>query len=287
MISPAAITPRRSSGVAIDIAAALESLSFLESRGVDGITLLGSTGEFLHFESEDRARFAAMAVKRCRVPIIVNVSHSAFEGAVELAQQAFDSGAAAVLLSPPYYFRYSQDSLRAWFLDFAAAVTGSVYLYNIPQFSTGIATATALDLLATGAFAGIKDSSGNWENFEALQKAGHRVFLGADTMYARAVRAGAYGAISGTAAVLPELMVALDHCVRAGQDTSALEARVAEFAAQMNAFPFPVALREAALLRGLKPGPHACPPGPAERDRLRDFREWFQAWLKNDPCVGS
>ncbi|MBZ5604787.1 MAG: dihydrodipicolinate synthase family protein [Acidobacteriia bacterium] len=282
MIYPAAITPRRSTGVSIDIAAALESLSFLESHGVDGITLLGSTGEFLHFESQDRGRFAAMAVKRCRVPILVNVSHSAFEGAVALGQQALDDGAAGILLLPPNYYRYTQDSIRAWFLEFAAQVKGPIYLYNIPQFTTEIQLPTALDLLATGAFAGIKDSSGIWENFEAIHKAGHKIFIGADLMYARAARLGATGSISGTASVLPEWMVAIDRCARAGQDTTELEARLAHFARWMNQFPFPVVLREAAVIRGLKPGPHACPLGPDELRRLEEFRVWFREGMAAD-----
>src|SRR5215472_11488306 len=93
-VFPAAITPRRATGVSIDISAALELMDFLQSHGVDGITLLGSTGEFIHFEPEDRARLASMAVKRCRVPVLVNASHSTLDGAVALAQQATDAGAA-------------------------------------------------------------------------------------------------------------------------------------------------------------------------------------------------
>src|SRR5581483_5317103 len=279
MIYPAAITPRRSTGVSIDIAAALELLGFLESHGVDGITLLGSTGEFLHFDAEDRARFAAMAVKRCRVPVLVNVSHSTFEGTVELAQQALGSGAAGVLAMPPYYFRYTQASVRAWFLELAAQVKGPLYLYNIPQFTTEITLDTALDLLGTGAFAGIKDSSGHWDNFVAMQQAGHKIFIGADTMYARAARAGAYGSISGTASVLPELMVAIDRAARAGEDTSALESRLAEFSKRAGRFAFPLAHREGARVRGLKPGPHATPLGPEESRGLEEFGVWLRQGL--------
>jgi hypothetical protein len=32
-------------------------------------------------------------------------------------------------------------------------------------------------------------------------------------------------------------------------------------------------------LRGLKTGPLATPLAPAKRQRLDEFREWFQAWL--------
>jgi len=278
MIYPAAITPRRGTGVAIDIAAALELLDFLESHGVDGVTLLGSTGEFLHFEAEDRSRFAAMAVKRCHVPVLVNVSHSTLEGAVALGQQAIEDGAAGVLIMPPIYYRYSQESIRAYCLEFAMHVKAPVYLYNIPQFTTELKLATALELLGTGAFAGIKDSSGNWDNFVELQRVA-KVFVGADAMYSRAVGVGAFGAISGVASVIPELMVALDRRARAGGDTSALDAKVVEFLNRTSAFPFPVALREAAAIRGLNVGPHASPLGREECARMEEFRAWFRDWL--------
>src|SRR5258706_5876725 len=284
MIYPAAITPRRATEVAIDIAAALELIDFLESHGVDGITLVGSTGEFLHYAPEDRTRLAAMAAKRCHVPVLVNASHSTLDGAVAIALDAVEAGAAGVLIMPPNYFRYSQESVRAYCLEFAAQVKAQVYLYNIPQFTTEIKTSTAIDLLATGAFAGIKDSSGSWENFVELQKAAPKVFVGADAQYSRMLRAGAHGAISGVASVIPELMVAIDQRVRAGEDKSTLDAHVAEFVNRVMAFPMPIGIMEAAALRGLKTGPHATPLGREECLRMEEFRAWFQEWL---PVVSS
>jgi 4-hydroxy-tetrahydrodipicolinate synthase len=278
-ILPAAITPRHADSTEIDVASALELIDFLQERGVDGITLLGSTGEFPHFTPEDRMRLAQMAIKRSRVPVLVNVSHSTLEGAVEMGEAAVDSGAAGVLIMAPYYYRYTQDSIRAFCLEFAARVKTAVYLYNIPQFTSEIAIETALDLLGSGAFAGITDSSGRWENFERLQRSGLAVYTGADTMYSRAARAGATGAISGIASVVPELMVAIDRAARCGQDTAALDARVKDFIDRANEFPFPVAYREALKIRGIDAGPCASPVGPAESKRLEEFRGWFREWV--------
>ena len=99
-------------------------------------------------------------------------------------------------------------------------------------------------------------------------------------MYARAARQGAAGAISGTATVLPELMVAIDRRARSGADTVKLEASLAEFLNRANAFPFPVGFREAIAARGLKVGPHASPLGPQESLQLEEFRLWFKAWMQ-------
>lgn len=276
-IIPAMITPRRADSVEIDLSRALELIDFLEDRGVDGITLLGSTGEFPHFTPEDRIRLAQMAIKRSRVPVLVNASHSTLDGAVAIALDAAESGAAGVLIMPPYYYRYTQEAIRAFCLEFAARVKAPVYLYNIPQFSSEIAVETALGLLATGAFSGIKDSSGRWQNLEKLIATELPVYCGADPLYSRAVRAGSAGAISGTASVAPELMIAIDRRARAGQDTAELDAHVSAFNERAMSFPFPVAFREALAIRGINSGPHASPVGSTQE--LDQFCAWFREWL--------
>jgi dihydrodipicolinate synthase/N-acetylneuraminate lyase len=282
-VIPAALTPRRADSVTIDTSAALELIEFLESHHVDGICLLGSTGEFPHFAPDDRIRFAEMAIRRARVPVLVNVSHSTLDGSIEIGQAAAASGAAGVLLMPPYYYRYTQESIRAFALEFAAEVDAPVYLYNIGQFTTELKLETSLALLDTGKFAGIKDSYGGWEDFLALQKTGCTIFTGADTMYGKVARAGGAGTVSGTASILPDLLVALDRGARAGQDTAQIESLVEQFLTRAMSFPFPSAFREAALIRGLKTGPHAAPLGPEEGARMEEFREWFRAWLKELP----
>lgn len=280
-VLPAAITPRRDGSVAIDLAAALDLIDFLQDRGVAGIALFGSTGEFPHFTPEDRIRLAQMAIKRSRVPLLVNATHSTLDGAVALGRDAANSGAAGVLIMPPYYFRYSQESIRAFLLEFAERVKTAVYLYNIPQFASEIAIETCIELLATGAFAGIKDSSGRWQNFERLRHTGWPVYTGADPMCSRAARAGAAGAISGTASVVPELMVAADRLARAGEDTATLDTQITEFNDRAMSFPFPVALREALAIRGIDPGPCASPLGADEQKHLEQFRFWFREWVQD------
>jgi len=41
---------------------------------------------------------------------------------------------------PPYFFRYSQEDIREFYMQFAAALGRSVriFLYNIPFFTTAI-----------------------------------------------------------------------------------------------------------------------------------------------------
>jgi 4-hydroxy-tetrahydrodipicolinate synthase len=283
-IIAAAVSPRRSREYSIDLAASLELIDFLYEAGVDGICLLGSTGEFVHFMLEDRARMLDFAVKRSRLPILVNVSHSTLDGAILLGEEAVGSGVAAVLLMPPYYFRYDQETIRTFCLKFADAVAKDVpvYLYNIPVFTSPFALETALDLLSTGAFAGIKDSSGDVDFIQKLiAPRGFHVFNGDDRVFVKMRTAGADGAVTGLACALPELMVKLDKAIRDRDPARVekLEPFIHEFLSWFDRFPCPMVIKEAVKLRKINAGVHATILGEHLSHELTAFGGWFKDWL--------
>lgn len=248
---------------------------------------MGSTGEFPHFESEERMRLVGLAIKRSRVPVLAGVGHSTFDGAVALARSASDAGAAALLVMPPYFFRYGQEEIREFYLSFARELKDGppLIVYNIPSFSSGIEAATAVELLSTGLFAGIKDSSGLWDDFLLLKAAREKrrftLLTGSDEIYTQARQAGADGVVSGCACAVPELLLAIDRSIQAGSlDAAArLDARLKELIVWVARFPAPIGVREAVALRGIKTGLHAIPLGPESQARLAEFREWFRGWL--------
>jgi len=283
----AAVTPHRNKSYEADVGATLELVDFLAAAGVNGIALLGSTGEFLHLAFDDRIRLVQLAVKRSRVPMLVGVAHSTLDGALELGREAASAGAAGLLLMPPYFFRYSQDEIHEFYLQFAAAMGGAapILLYNIPAFSNEISIDTATALLATGLFAGIKDSGGQYGYFERLlavsKEKPFTMLIGNDRIYSRARQAGAHGIVSGVACAAPELLVALEDAIANNLTVKLerLDARLHEFIEWHDKFPTPVVIKTAAGERGLKIGPLASPLSPASQKLLDQFREWFRAWL--------
>jgi len=283
----AAVTPHRLEGHEADFGAMLELVDFLAASGVKGTVVLGSTGEFLHVKPSDRVRIVQFAVKRSRVPIIAGVSHSTLDGAIELASEAITSGAAALLLMPPHFFRYDQSDIGEFYRRFAVEIGRTsvpILLYNIPQFTSGIAFETVRELLDSGRYAGIKDSSGDWEFFQQL--AGLRaqrdfvLFVGNDSIYPKARQAGADGLVSGCACAIPELLVKLDAAIRSGDTarTEMLAGLLNEFIVWIDRFPAPVAIKVATAARGLKVGPLAVPLGSEKCQALEEFRSWFRGW---------
>lgn len=288
-VNVAAVTPHGKRGDEPDIGATLELIDFLCESGVQGITLLGSTGEFVNLDSGDRVRLAYLAVKRSRVPVLAGVSHSTLDGALALGREATAAGAAGLLLMPPYFFRYEQAEIREFYLRFAEELGHScpLYLYNIPVFTNAIAAETAIELLSSGHFAGIKDSSGDWEYFEKLlhllPEHPFTLLVGHDSIFSRARAAGADGIVSGVACAVPELLLGLDRAVQenAAAEIERLDARLHEFLQHIQGFPTPVGIKAALAARGIKTGHLAAPLGRETRAALDEFRDWFGAWLQS------
>lgn len=275
-----AATPRRAQEHSIDLGATLELVDFLGESGVAAIVLLGATGEFVHFALDDRRHMVNFAVKRSRVPLLVNVSHSTLDGAVELGREAAAAGAAGLLLMPPYYFRYGREAIIQFGLTFAAEVGEAA-----PIYLSGLDPASAVELFATGLFAGTIESSGSLENLRLLaEQASQTPFLllhGCERTYAAARDLGAVGILSGLASAVPELMVALDKALReaASDRIAGFQARVIQFLDWTDQIPFPVGIKEAAKQRKLKMGAPAVPLSEAEERKLDEFRQWFRDWL--------
>jgi 4-hydroxy-tetrahydrodipicolinate synthase len=213
------------------------------------------------------------------LPVYVNVTHSTLDGSLSIADAAANGGAAGIVLMPPYFFRYSPFEIRRWFEQFAREKPSiPTYLYNIPVFSNPFDPHLAADLLDSGCYQGIKDSSGDWDFFTTVRDriAGREssFLVGNDRLIVRARAAGAHGAVSGVACALPELVGALYACIESGNTArvEVLNGRLNEFIDRIDPLPTPMGIREALIRRKVKVGPHAMPVDI-------DFA-WFDPWLE-------
>jgi 4-hydroxy-tetrahydrodipicolinate synthase len=276
-----AITPRRKGSQDADFSAALDLLDFLAQGGVQAICVFGPTGEFIDYGFSERQRIVYLGVKRSRVPLIAGVSHSTISGALQLADEAVHAGADGLILMPPYFYPYSQCEIEAFYRQFAREAGDAVpiLLHNLPQTTSKLEIDTVRKLLDGGRFAGVKDSSGDWQYFEQLlalkRERPFALFNGADSTAARALREGADGIISASACAVPELLAGL---ARNGSPEN-LNERLMEFVAWVNRFPFPVAIKRAVELRGQKAGSPLNPLSPRNVQVLDEFSKWFEAWL--------
>jgi 4-hydroxy-tetrahydrodipicolinate synthase len=264
----------------LDFGAAFELIDFLCSARVRGIAFFTAAGEYPAYSMEERTRLVYLAAKRSRVPVYAGVGSISLDDSVNLAREAKHAGAAGVFLPPPHFYRYPQEELREFYIQFANQVRANndLWIANTPSVTSAIAPETALDLLSTGRFAGIEDPSANAAVYSHLPVA----YLSSDDAGIPLARSsGARGIVSNVACALPELVVALDCALSQGNSNAAeqCDARIHEFLAWSAEFPSPLLVKVAAGVRGLKPGLPAMPLSPARQHRLDEFRRWFEGWL--------
>lgn len=280
-------TPRRSEGLEADAAALFDYLETLVRAGIDGLVLFGSTGEFVHFDVAERMRVLALAIRRSRIPVLVNVSHSTLAGAIALAQDAIAAGAAGLLLMPPYFYRYNDNQLFAFYSEFEHRAGGKIpiYLYNLPFFTNPVGPQLAERLLSSGTYAGIKDSSGERDMFQSLRNLRRRqtfaLLVGSESLYLEARMNGADGIVSGVAAAAPELIVAIDRAVISNEVDRAtrLNGRLNEFIEWINKFPATVGIKQAAVARGWNLNHFAFPFDDGTKTEIEAFQRWLGFWL--------
>jgi dihydrodipicolinate synthase/N-acetylneuraminate lyase len=133
-------------------------------------------------------------------------------------------------------------------------------------------------LLATGHFAGMVDpaaAAGRFAGFPAAYLSGD------DANMVASRRGGAHGVLSSAACAIPEIVVALDDALRNGnrEREARLEAMLLEFLGWVGEFPFPVLVKVATGLRGVKVGTQSVPLSPGRQSKLDAFGVWFQGWL--------
>jgi 4-hydroxy-tetrahydrodipicolinate synthase len=151
---------------------------------------------------------------------------------VALTTHAVKHGCAGVLMLPPFYYKdVSEDGLHRYFSEVVQRVGDArlrIYLYHIPPVAiVGITPKLVERLLRDypNAIAGMKDSSGNWNNTKTFLDAfaetarpartGFDVFVGSETFLLANLRNGGAGTISATANVNPSAIYELfSECVR-------------------------------------------------------------------------
>ena len=133
---------------------------------------------------------------------------------VELTAHAVKHGCAGVLMLPPFYYKaVCEEGLYRYFSEVVQRVGDTrlkIYLYHIPPVAiVGITPKLVERLLKAdpNAIAGMKDSSGDWNNtktfLDAFARAGFDVFVGSESFLLANMRNGGVGTISATANVNP------------------------------------------------------------------------------------
>jgi 4-hydroxy-tetrahydrodipicolinate synthase len=205
------VTPFNADGALDEVA--LERLVDAQiAGGVEGVFVLGTTGEGAHVPREMRRRLVEVAAKRAAKRTLI----FAGLGDVRLADVAeangfFHAGAAAVVMHPPITEKVAPEKLQEWFRALLDKLEGPALLYNMPM-TTGVSI--PLDavekLLGHPKLVGIKDSENNPKRHEELlQRFGGKkdfsVFVGVGALMEKGLKLGADGIVPSVGNLIPDV----------------------------------------------------------------------------------
>jgi dihydrodipicolinate synthase/N-acetylneuraminate lyase len=243
----AAVTPLRDEGEALDEGAFGPYVDYLAAGGLDGILALGTTGEGILLRLEERRRAAELLVDAAGdgFQVAVHCGAQTTADTVALATHSAEIGADAVAVIGPPYYALAEEAIVEHFAAAAEACAPlPFYLYEFRARAGYAIPPAAIERLRALApnLAGLKVSNQPFENVEPYLIEGLDVFVGAESLVLRGLESGAAGAVSGLAAVFPELVARLVH-ERTGD--------VADVRARLERFPFQAAAKFCLGRRGV------------------------------------
>ena len=213
-------------------------LNHVIDGGVSGVFVLGSTGEAPSLSYRLRRDFIRLACEIVdgRVPVLVGVTDTAFVESIALAEVAQQSGAAAAVLTTPYYFPAGQTELSLYIDHIVAEMPLPLMLYNMPALTkVWLEIDTLRELSRHPNIVGVKDSSGDLDYFGKLAslkevRPDWTIMIGPEHLLPQAIQLGGDGGVNGAANFYPDLFVSLYQAAVAGD-----QQRVSEIMTRVDA----------------------------------------------------
>ncbi len=255
----AAVTPLRDGGERLDEDAFTSLLEFYGADRLEGLLVLGTTGEGILLGHDERRRVVELAVAGAGgLRVIVHCGAQTTAQTSALAAHAAQAGADAVAVIAPPYFAFAADELVEHFVGAAAACAPlPFYLYEYAERSGYAIPVAVVEELRERVpnLAGIKVSDAPFEDVEPYLATGLDVFIGAEAVVRQGLQNGAVGAVSGVAAAFPEAVSAL-----VSDPTAERSVLVESLRAALSEHSFQASVKIALGLRGVPVRPDVRGP---------------------------
>ncbi|MFH5832988.1 dihydrodipicolinate synthase family protein [Halalkalibaculum sp. DA384] len=212
-IVPPMITPLLNED-ALDHKGIEKLVDHLISGGVNGLFLLGTTGESPSLTQSLRYELLEIVCSRVnsRIPVLVGLLDTSYKESVDLAEKAEELGVKAVVLAPPSFYKINQEELYNLVVNMLDDISLPMYLYNNPGVTqASFDLETVGKLLTREEILGIKDSSGDMKYYQQLmeytQNSNTALYMGPEELLMESLLLGGNGGIPGGANIFPKLYV--------------------------------------------------------------------------------
>jgi 4-hydroxy-2-oxoglutarate aldolase len=189
----------------------------LNSTRLAGYVVLGSNGEGVYLDEDEAVRVVDRVVETSAADkfIVVGTGRESTRRTLSLSRRVIASGARALLVAPPSYYRDSMTDvvLEEHFRRLADSVNVPVILYNVPKFvPVALSARLVLSLARHPNIRGIKDTSGDLLYLGTIlagRPSDFRVYVGSASLLLAGLSLGADGGIHALANVAPDECVEL------------------------------------------------------------------------------
>ena len=195
---------------------------YFVDKKVRGVYVNGSSGECIYQSVEDRKVVLENVMKaKGDLTIINHIACNNTKDGMELAAHAESFKVDAIAAIPPIYFKLPEYAIAQYWNDYSSAAPNTDFIiYNIPQLA-GVALSRGLyaKMRENKNVIGVKNSSMPVFDIQGFVRDGgddYIVFNGPDEQFVSGRVIGAKAGIGGTYGAMPELFLAMDECIEAG-----------------------------------------------------------------------
>lgn len=203
--------------------ASLEQIIQIQLQAeVDGLVLLGTTGEALALSGDESAKVVQFARARVggKLPLWLGSGASSTRATLLQSERAEKLGADGLMIVTPPYVKPNQSGIRDHFAAICKHVDLPIMIYNNPARSAcGLSVNTLLELCQHSNVVAIKESGGDmsqWVDLIEQRPARVSVLAGDDSAIYPMLALGAQGAISVLANARPKSVKQLIDYLLAG-----------------------------------------------------------------------
>lgn len=199
---------------------------YLIQGGVDGLVLMGSTGEFYTMTMETQKQMIDLAARtlKDRTRVFIGAGRLQIDETVELCNYAAEKGLEEVMIVSPYYFHLTQKSLEAYYSEVASRTSARIFLYNYPDRTHHDLSPQLVLRLAQKHenIVGIKDTVSNVSHTSDILslvrpvRPEFEVYSGGDDNLLHMAMSGGNGCIGALSNMMPERCAAWTQAIRSG-----------------------------------------------------------------------
>lgn len=245
-----------------------QELEYQLQAGVDGICILGGTGEGLSLNPTERLRVVDITVDvvKGRVPIVVGCFIPMESEIVEFANAIEEKGASAMMLTPPAFYKHNARQFELLLERISQQTTLPLVLFNSPsRVAVNLGPENVIRYVNKFPnIIGVKESSGSLKDVIQIGQAlpsRCSLLQGIDDAFLPSLASGAAGGIMAFACPMPTILSDIFSSWQTSDNQTALQKQLSIVPVMkiIGREPMPILVKEAMNVVGRPMGPTRPP----------------------------